>query len=537
MASSRLLFSPAARLALCRGFNQLADTIQVSLGPQGRLVAVSGDDPRRPPDLLNDGATIARRFWQLPNRFETMGALLARHIAWQVEEAVGDGTTTAVIIARHVLNAANRYATNGYNVMSLRRGLEKCMDVVAPKLLSMAIPLIDANQIRILATSITGNAQLGSLIEEIFDTAGSQAFIDVRDSYSIDHDRRYIRGVLWNNGWLSSHFCTESGKAVLKNPFLLFTDRHLTDPAELVPIMECIRRDYGGERGLVVYAPVLEGDALNLLITNKARGTLPTLAIQTPGLGSEKTEILHDLAALCGGRVLLSVTGDRLENASIADLGQADEVQAIRSSFTIIGGKGRPAVVRSRSEWLRKQISGSAYGRDRERLVERSGKLAGGVTILHVGGASDIERNYLKERTREAIQSVRLGLTEGVVPGGGSAFLACLPILAQVSLADDEKPAIRILKGALESVPIALLANAGYEPSPILAHLNAHPADSFDIEQGIYVELSKSKIVDSARVLHTALKMGVSGAIMAFTTDALVHRPQNTRNPDVSFAP
>lgn len=172
MASSRLLFAPAARLALCRGFNQLADTIQVSLGPQGRLVAVSGDDPRRPPDLLNDGATIARRFWQLPNRFETMGALLARHIAWQVEEAVGDGTTTAVIIARHVLNAANRYATNGYNVMSLRRGLEKCMDVVAPKLLSMAIPLIDANQIRILATSITGNAQLGSLIEEIFDTAG-----------------------------------------------------------------------------------------------------------------------------------------------------------------------------------------------------------------------------------------------------------------------------------------------------------------------------------------------------------------------------
>ncbi len=537
MASSRILFSPAARRALSRGFNRLADTIQVALGPQGRLVAMSGDNPQRPPDLLNDGATIARRFWELPDRFETMGALLARHIAWQVEEAVGDGTTSAVIIARHVLNAANRLAANGHNVMSLRRGLEKCLAAVAPQLLAMATPLVDANQIRALASNITGNTELGFLIEEIFDTVGPQAFVDIRDSYSRHHDRRYIRGVLWNNGWLSSHFCTESGKAVLKNPFLLFTDRHLTNPAELVPIMETIRRDHGGKRGLVVLAPVLEGEALNLLVANKARGTLPTLAIQTPGLGSEKLEILHDLAALCGGRVLLSITGDQLENATTTDLGQADEVQAIKSSFTIIGGKGRPATVRLRSEWLRKQITGAAYGRDRERLVERSGKLAGGVTILHVGGASDVERNYLKERAQEAIRIVRLGLTDGVVPGGGSAFLACMPVLAHLSLPEDEKAAIQILKGALEAVPLALLTNAGYEPHPILAHLRAHPDYSFDIEQGAYIKLSTSNIVDSARVLHTALSMGVSGALMAFTTDTLVHRPQSIRNPDVSFTP
>jgi chaperonin GroEL len=534
---ARILYDPAARRALCRGFNQLADTIQVALGPRGRRVAMARDNRRRPPELLDDGAAIARRFLGLPNPFESMGLFLARHIAWQVEEAVGDGTTTAVVIARHLLNEANRYAAAGHNVMSLRQGLEKGLAVALSTLQGMARPLEDPRQIQALATTITGSDELGRLIEEIFDTVGPQGAIEIRNNYARVHDRRYIRGVMWNNGWISSYFCTEGGKAVLHDPYLLFTDHQLTSGADLTSILGQVRQAGEGKRGLVVIAPVVEGDALNVLVTNKNREVLPTLAIKAPGLGSEKSEILFDLAALCGGRVMLKVTGDSLAKATLADLGQADEVQAIRSSFTVIGGKGRPAAVRERADLLRKQIPKAAYGRDRDRLIERSGKLMAGVALLHIGGASDVERDYLKERATEAVSVVRRGLIDGVVPGGGAAFLACARALDDLHLPDDEAPALSLLRGALEAPARAIIANAGIEASPILARLRDQPGCGYDVILENYVDLATSPIVDPVSVLHSALEIAVSGAIMGITTEVLVHKPRSNRDEEVSFNP
>lgn len=534
MPASYLLFGSDAQTALRTGFDLLAKTLEVTLGPEGNLVGVERTNRRRPPELLADGAAVARRIAGLPNPHEGMGAYLARHIAWQVEEAVGDGATTAVVLARHILNDGHRHIAAGHNAMSLRRGIERGLAVALDALRGLSSPLENAQQTITLASTITGDAELGKYIEEVFDVIGPTGSVEVRKSYARVHDRRYIRGVLWNNGWISSYFTTEPGKAVVEKPYLLFTDRHLRSADELLPLMGQIRKE--GGRGLVVIATDVVGDALNLLVTNKQRGGLPTLAVKAPGLGTEKAEVLNDLAALCGGKVFLDVLGEPLAKATLADLGQADEVQAIRSSFTIVGGRGRPALIRKRAEDLRKRIPAAAYGRERDRLVERQAKLTGGIAVLEIGGASDVEQEFLKERTQEAVRVVRLALEEGIVPGGGTALLACIPAVRQLTLSADEAPAIDILCKALEAPARAIITNAGLEAEPILARLRERGTGwGYDVLRHEVVEMAAAHIVDPAKVVETALRTGVSGALMALTTDVLVYKPRHNRDEDVDF--
>lgn len=535
MSQPRLLFEPRARQALCRGFNQLAAMLRVALGPRGRLVAVQRDGSRRGPELLNDGAQIARRFLGLPDRFETMGAFLARHIAWQVEEAVGDGATTAVVIAQSVLNDAVRTVAGGYNPMLLRRGLDKALAVALNALRAQALPLDAPAQIKALATSVTGDPRLGELVEEVFDTVGAYGAVQIRTNYGRGHASRYINGAFWDQGWASSYFTTEGGTAVIKDPYILFTNRHLNRADSLAPVMELVKPT---GRGLVVFAPTIARDALNILVANKTRGVMATLGVKAPGLGPEKTEILHDLAAMTGGRVFLEGHPEGPECATLADLGEAREVQAIRSGFTLIGGKGRPAAIRTRHAELRGRIPDAAYGRDRDRLVERAGKLLGGVALIEVGGSTDTERDYLKDRAQEAVDVVRLAMQGGVVAGGGAAYLACIPALRNLCLPDEEAPAIDILARALAAPMAAIVANAGFEPAPILAHVqelgNGH---GYDVVRGEYTDLAAAQIVDPVRVLEVALRTGVSGALMAFTTEVLVHKPRHNRSKEVDFRP
>jgi chaperonin GroEL len=536
MLNRRVCYAPEARQALRKGFNVLADAMEVTLGPCGRLVAIERDvSPSKPPELLNDGAIIARRFLGLPNTFETMGAMLARHIAWQVEEEVGDGSTIAVIIARHVLDGATRCIAAGHNPMSLRRGLEKALAVALGELAKSAQPLEAAEQIISLAASITGDNELGRYIEEIFDTVGPQGAVDVRSSYRRVHDREYIQGTFWNQGWISSHLTTDGGKAVVKRPYILLTNRRMSKAAELIPIMDRIRR--AGDRGLVVIAYAVEGDALNVLVANKVRQIMPTLGLKAPGLGPEKLEILRDLAVLCGGKVFVEEAGDRVEDATLDDLGQADEAQAIRSGFTIVGGKGSPAAIRQRIMEIRRQLP-TAAGRERERLIERAGKLLGGVGLLYVGGATDAERDYLKDRAQEAVRVVRLGLEEGIVPGGGAAFLTCLPALDRLELPADEAVAGLILREALLVPMRAIIRNAGCDPNPIVVQVQEKgPGYGFDVLRGEITHMLAANIVDPVRVLQTALQVGVSGAIMALSTEVLVHKPRSNRDEEVRFTP
>lgn len=532
----RIAYDPVSRLALQGGFSRLADLLEVTLGPRGRLVAVATDNPSKAPELLRDGATLARRFTGTPNRFESMGALLARHIAWQVEEAVGDGTTTAVIIARHVLTEGNRLIAAGHNAMSIRRGLEKALVTAMDALRQQACPMDKPEQIKALATSITGDDRLGALIEEIFDVVGSQGAIDVRTNYAATHERDFIRGVFWNQGWVSSYFADDGKTSTIKNPYLLLTDQHLTGAEQLLPIMEKVRA--AGNRGLVVIALDVTKDALNVLVANKTREILPTLAIKVPGLGSEKSEILQDLAVLSGGKVFVVETGDRISEASLDDLGEADEVQAIRSGFTLLGGKGRPAAIRERHQTLRSQLVYAPAGREKNRLRERSGKLMGGVALLKIGSATESERNYMKDRAKEAVNVTRLGMESGIVPGAGVALLNCIPALQHLALPADEAPAISILSAALKAPMIMLLRNSGFESGPIVERVCQRGGQhGFDVLQGQIVDVHAANIMDPVRVVQTALHTGVSGGLMALTTEVLVHRPRSNRHQEVDFTP
>lgn len=508
----------------------------VALGPRGRLVAVNRENSRRPPELLDDGATIARRFSGLPDRFESMGALLARHIAWQVEEAVGDGATTAVVLARAIVAETDRYLAAGYNAMSLRRGLECAAQAVNVELGKMARPLDTAERIRALATSITHDETLGQYIEEVFDVVGPYGAVDVRTHFGRGHQVRFINGVSWNQGWASSYFTTDGGTAILKEPYILCTNHILSQADELLPALEAVRQ--AGTRGLVVIAPEIREDALSLLVANKVRGVLPTLAIKAPGLGPEKTEVLHDLAVMTGGRVIVAEKADRMQDVTLADLGQAREVQAIRSGFTVIGGKGRPAAMRARSQQLRSQIPSAAYGRERNRLVERAGKLLGGMALLEVGGATESEHDYLKDRAAEAVHVVRLGLQGGVVPGGGAAFLGCLPALAHLDLPEDARLGAQIMAQALAAPMRAILQNSGFEPEAILATIRSRGNGAiYDVVAGEYADAVTANIVDPVKVLQVALETAVSGALMAVTTSVLVHKPRSNRSEQVDFRP
>lgn len=539
----RVLLGGHARQSLCQGMAALANAVEPALGPLGRLVAVERETgpKNKAPELLNDGAAIARRIYALSDRGQTMGLLLARHMAAQVEEAVGDGGSTAIVLARAIVDAGIRRIAAGCDPMQLRRGLEKALPVALRAIEQTAQPLELDQHVVALAAAIIGRDDVARLVHECFEVVGPHGAIEVRPSHSVAHDREYIQGVLWNEGWKSSHFVTSGGAAVLHQPYVLCATHRLTTAAQLAPLMgklieaNTMRKQ---QRGLAVIAFAIEGDALNILVTNKVREVLPTLAIHAPGAGNDRFEILRDLATVCGGKLFAEEAGDRIQSAELSDLGQADEVQAVRSAFTLVGGAGRPAAIRQRIAEVRKLMPNAASAVERDRLAERAGKLLGGVALLRVGGATETERTHLMARTEEAVRVVRIGMECGVVPGGGAAFLAALSALDSLRLEGDEALACSVLRRALLAPLSALARNAGRDPAPIVHAALARGAGvGFDVRTGELTDMYAANIVDPLKVTTTALSAAVSCAAMALTTEALVHKPRSIRDDDVSLNP
>ena len=533
----------SARRSLQVGMAALANAIEPALGPRGRLVAIERETgpKNKAPELLSDGASIARRIWVLQDRWETMGLLLARHMAAQVEEAVGDGGSTAIVLARAILDAGSKHIAAGCDPMQLRRGLERALPVALAAIEHTAQPLTDDQHILALTTAIIGHDDLARLVQECFEVVGQYGVIEVRPSQSVSHDREYIQGVLWNEGWKSSYFVTSGGAAILQQPYVLCATHRLTTATQLAPLMGALIEANTAnkqQRGLVVIAFATEGDALNILVTNKARGVLPSLAIHAPGAGNDRYEILHDLATLCGGKLFAEEAGDRVEAATIAELGQADEVNAVRSAFTMTGGKGRPAAIRQRIAQIRALLPKATSPVERDLLSERVGKLLGGAALLRVGGATETERAHLMARAEEAVRMVRIGMEGGVVPGGGAAFLAAVPALANLRLPADEAPASMILRQAMLAPMSALVRNAGHEPAPIVqAALVRGVGFGFDVCAEVLTDMQAANIVDPLRVTTTVLRAAVSCAAMALTTEGLVYKPRSVRDDDVSLNP
>ncbi|MBI2941701.1 MAG: molecular chaperone GroEL [Chloroflexi bacterium] len=529
MTRERVMYSLRARVAFKRGIDQMANLLAITLGPKARTVAVApivGNN--KPPELLNDGATIARRVIELPDPFENMGAMLVRHLAWKVGETAGDGTTTAAVIMQAILHSATRYIAAGGNPMRMKRGLERALPVVLEELQRQARPVETEEDVTRVATVCSVNPEVGRFFGEIYDILGPEAVVIVQDSPGTKVEREYVEGFQWDKGYLSPYFVTDADRmeAVLDDALILVTDRFVTSMNQLIPIMEKVRE--ASFSNLLLVAGDVQSDALSLLVTNKLHNSLNTLAVKAPGYGDRRIRILEDIAILSGGRPILEDAGDTLEEARIEDLGRAQRVWANRDFFSIVGGYGQPAAIRERIAHVKREIPTITDEYEREKARERLGKLAGGCAMMRVGAPTETERNELKLRIEDAVLSVRAAIEEGLVPGAGKALLNAVPAVEALSADDpDEAMGIRILAQALAAPVRRLARNSGYPPAAMVARVKAAPpTHGLDAVSGEIVDLWEAGIVDPVKVERILVETTVSAAMMALTTDVLVHRPQ-----------
>ena len=520
----------------------MAGIARVTIGPLGRVVAVESTSKRtNPPEMLDDAAIIARRLIEIPGAFENMGAMLARHLAWYVRDRVGDGSAMALILAQKMISETVRYVAAGHNPMSIWRGLYKARPVLESALEKLARPLEDPGHIISLATSIVKDEELGRFIEEIFDIVGPEGYVEVRGAYGVESDREYVEGIYWNVGWVSPYFADKDDEtqAWVDRPYILVTDQTLSDAHELVPVLETVRR--AGGKSLVVIAPSLRGSALNLMVANNVQGRMRLLGLKAPRWGDTRRGILEDIAVATGGRFMAKDAGDSIAHMRLEDLGRAHHVVCTRQSFTIVGPMGSPKAIRERVRLLRgRRANAQKNPRRSDRiqttkdLDERISRLLGGTAILHVGGATEAEREHKKQLAEDAVRVVRLGLQGGVVAGGGSAYVALLPVLDEVEVTEDESPALNILRAALVSPLECLVRNAGYDPGPVVAMVAEAPDGwGFDVLRGEMVNMWEANIVDPLPMVRESLSQSMSVAAMTITTDALIYRSDRNESPSL----
>lgn len=529
-----LLFFPQAHAALRQGVNRLADLVRPTLGPTPRCVAVANSFPNRSPEVLDDGATILRRTIQLSDPYANMGAMLLRHTVWQVHQAVGDGTATTAVLMQSIVNQAARYLAASGRVTSLRSGLEHGLSVILDTLRREARPLEGATSISRVAEALCHDPEMAELLGEIFDIVGADGYVQVEKGHTQHLERQYVEGVHWYEGYVSPYFITDSRKqeARLQEPAILISDLRLTAAEQLIPLLEQVAGTR--RRSLLVVAEEISGSALALLVANHRAGNLRLLAVKAPSHGTHRAGILEDLAVLTGGRVVTQAAGEQAQNIALADLGHTRLAWANTGAFGILGGRGDPVELRRRIAHLRGEMASTPDNDDQAKLQERVSKLLGGVAILRVGATTKTELETRKARAERAVKALQLSLAGGVVPGGGGTFIACQLALQELAVSPDERHGLAVLARALEEPLRVIAGNAGHEPPTAVAQVKASPAGwGFDAQTGQAVDTWEAGILDPARVLETALEAAVSGAIMALSTDVLVHH----REPEMAFEP
>jgi chaperonin GroEL len=525
-----VLLKPRARVALQRGVDQMANVLRVTLGPNARAVVMAPIISTRSPELLTDSATIARRIIELPDPYENMGAMLIRHMAWRMREKVGNGAATAAVIAQALLHEANYQSAAGANVMMLKRGIERGMEVALDALKQLAIPMEEPEQIEALAIAAAGGDQeIGRYVSEMLEIIGTDGVILVEDHAGRKTDREYVEGLQWDSGYVSAYFCTDLNRmeAVIENPVILSTDCNVESVEQILPIMEAImeRKDAENIGGFVMIANEISGPALAVMVANTEKKTLPCLGIKAPGAGDRRVRILEDVAILTGGRMIAEDAGDKVEEATFKDLGRARRVWANRDFFSIVGGAGDRSAIRQRIQEIKQLLPTADGDYERDKMRERMGKLQGGVGVLKVGAASEREREIKKQRGEEAVAAARAAAEEGVVPGGGAAYLACFPRLRELeaTLSGDEALGVRVLMRAMEAPTEWIIRNAGGDHKRLLAQLREAPAGhGYDAVEERVVDMTEAGILDPLKVVRTALETGISSGLMALTTDALV---------------
>jgi chaperonin GroEL len=518
--AKQIIFGEEARKALKSGVDTLTDAIRVTLGPRGRPVAL--DKKWGAPSVLNDGVSIAKEI-ELPDPFENMGVQLVKQAATKTNDDCGDGTSTSTIIAQAIISEGFKNIAAGADAMALKRGVDKGVEALVDELKRMSIPVAGREQVAQVAAISAIDQEIGDLIADVMEKVGKDGVITVEEGKGLQFETEYVEGMKFDRGYISPYFITnaEQMRAELEDPYILITDKKISAINDILPALEKIVQV---SKNLVIIAEDIEGESLATLVVNKLRGTLSPLALKAPGFGDRRKAMLQDIAALTGGRVISEEVGRKLDSVTIEDLGRARRVIADKDNTTIVEGKGEAKDIEARIKQIRAEIDISTSDYDKEKLQERLAKLAGGVAVIKVGGATETELKEKKHRVEDALSATRAAVEEGILPGGGVALLNALSALKKLKVGGDEATGVNVLKRALEAPLRCIAENSGREGSVVINDIRGSKPgigyDAFKDELG--VNMVERGIVDPLKVTRSALQNAASIATMILTTESLV---------------
>ncbi|OGY92933.1 MAG: chaperonin GroL [Candidatus Komeilibacteria bacterium RIFCSPLOWO2_01_FULL_53_11] len=518
--AKKILFSEEARAKMKSGVDQLANAVRVTLGPRGRNAVM--DKGYGAPSISKDGVTVAKEV-ELQDKFENLGAELVKEVASKTSDVAGDGTTTATVLAQAIIAEGLKNVTAGANPLAIKEGIDAGVKAVVEYLKSISDTVKGREEIEQVASISANNKEIGKVIAEAMEAVGNEGVITVEESQSFGIEKEVVEGMQFDKGYVSHYMITntERMEAVYENPLILITDQKISSLQEFLPLLESLAQS--GKKELVIIADDIEGEALATLVVNKLRGTFHALAVKAPGFGDRKKEMLADIATLTGARVVSEEVGLKLANASIEMLGEARKVIATKDNTTIVEGKGDKTAIEDRIKLIKKAIEQSDSDFDKEKLKERLAKLSGGVAVIKVGAATETEMKEIKDRIEDALHATKAAVEEGIVVGGGVAYLRALEKLDQVKLEGDEKIGLDILKRSLSSPIRQIATNAGQDGAVVAARVMTEKGNyGFDARTIEYTDLVKRGIVDPTKVARSALQNAASAAGMFLTTEVAI---------------
>lgn len=518
--AKQILYSEKAKAKLLKGVNKLANAVTVTLGPKGRNVVL--DKGFGAPEVTNDGVSIAKEI-ELEDKFENMGAEIVKEVASKTNDVAGDGTTTATLLAQTLINEGFKNVTAGANPLEIRRGIDAGVQKIVDKLGEISKKVSTKEEMAQVATISAEDEKMGKLIAEVFDKVGKDGVVTVEESKGLGLESEIVEGMQFDQGYISPYMMTDPDRmeAVYEDPLILITDRKISAISEILPLLE--KMTQAGHKDLVIIAEDVDGEALATLVINKLRGVFNALAVKAPGYGDRRKEMLQDIAILTGGQVISEELGLKLENVELNQLGQARRVVAEKEKTTIIAGKGKKQDIEARIEQIKKELEVTESEFDKEKLQERLAKLAGGVAVIKVGAATEVEQKQKQQKIEDAVAATRAAIEEGIVPGGGVALVRCISALDDLKLRGDQKVGLSILKRALEAPLRKIAKNAGEDDGVVLQKVKeGKGAFGFNAKTNTFEDLMEAGVIDPKKVVRSALQNAASAAAMILTTEAAV---------------
>jgi len=521
MAAKEVKFKESARVRMIAGVNILADAVKVTLGPKGRNVVLERSFGA--PTVTKDGVSVAKEI-ELKDKFENMGAQLVKEVASKTSDVAGDGTTTATVLAQSIVTEGMKYVAAGMNPMDLKRGIDKAVTVAVEELKKISKPCTTSKEIaQVGAISANADPEIGKTIAEAMDKVGKEGVITVEDGKGLENELDLVEGMQFDRGYISPYFINNPDKqvAMLEDPFILLHDKKISNIRDLLPVLEQVAK---AGRPLLIIAEDVDGEALATLVVNNLRGILKTTAVKAPGFGDRRKAMLEDIAILSGGTVIAEELGLKLENAQLKDLGRAKRVEIAKENTTIIDGAGKEENIKARVESIRKQVEEATSDYDKEKLQERVAKLAGGVAVIKVGAATEVEMKEKKARVEDALHATRAAVEEGIVPGGGVALLRARDAVSKIKTDNEDQAAgVKIVVRALEQPMREIARNAGDEPSVVINKvLEGKGNFGYNAQTGEYGDMVAMGVLDPTKVTRYALQNAASVSALILTTDAMV---------------